>query len=83
MLPKIHWQELREYVVDSDGGKPDTERFIALMCEYRDEGSMSDYWFYTEESHDGLCWDQWNNEYRYPESVGPNPGQIDWDGLPL
>jgi len=84
---KMKWNEAELY--DSDGCMPTPEQLIQAMREYQTNGCISDYWFYdgTDCEHedpdddDSRVWDDWNEEYRWPENVGPSPNEIDFTGL--
>jgi hypothetical protein len=85
-MSKIHWSQCELW--DSDGCGPPAGALPRLMREYRDHGCISDYWFFNpaecadDPDDDAQAWDDWNQEYRLPEDVGPRPSEIDFTGLP-
>jgi len=76
MIEKINWKNLRTMLHDSDGCDfPDKESFVSHMQEFRDHGSITDYWF--DEPLDGQSKDP-DNQWTW----GYNPEDIDFTDLP-
>jgi len=81
---KWKWDECQ--LCDSDGGSPSSH--AGKMDEYRRYNGISGYWFYdstdceTEFGGDHeRVWDEYHDEFRWPEDVGPSTDEIDWAGL--
>jgi len=89
MNEKCHWEILEGLLQDSDGCGPDRGGFLQAMVEFRDTGSIADYFFCdfarNDERPDGLdlshAYDSFNDEWNFSWECGPDPAEIDWTGL--
>lgn len=86
MATKWKWNECALW--DSDGCQPDPKHHAQLMDKFRKTTGIDGYWFFDSTNADfedddpqGWVWDDYHNEYRYAEDVGPSVDEIDWAGL--